>query len=192
MSKFVAGITGASGSIYGIRLVEELLLRKHEVFLVITENGGKVIGHETGSSIIEIIERFKNRDLLSLMDINDMMQPAASGSFRHDGMVVAPCTMSTLGEIACGVSKNLLTRAADVSIKERRNLILVPRETPLSSVHLRNMLSLSEAGVTVFPAMPSFYGRPAAISDLVDQIVGRIMERLGIENDLYHKWGNEL
>lgn len=192
MSRYIIGITGASGSIYGIRLIEELLLRNHEVYLVITENGRKVIGYETGTSVIEIIERFSNRELLHEMDVGDLFQPIASGSFRHDGMVVAPCSMSTLAEISCGLSKNLLSRAADVTIKEGRKLILVPRETPLSPVHLRNMLTLSESGVTILPAMPAFYGHPACISELIDQIVGRIMEQLGIENDLYHKWGKEV
>lgn len=192
MSRYIIGITGASGSIYGIRLIEEILLRKHEICLVMTDNGGKVISYETGISVIEIIEHFPNREFLHIMDVNDLFQPIASGSFGHDGMAIVPCSMSTLAEIACGLSKNLLSRAADVAIKERKKLILVPRETPLSPVHLRNMLTLSESGVTILPAMPAFYGRPSSIEELVDQIVGRIMEGLGIENDLYHKWGKEL
>lgn len=185
------GITGASGSIYGIRLMEELLDRGSEVYLVVTEYGEQVLVHETGSSISEIVKRLSNRELLRVMDVHNMFEPIASGTFRHDGMVVAPCSMSSLAEIAGGHSKNLLGRAADVTIKEGRKLVLVPRESPLSAIHLKNMLFLSEIGVTILPAMPAFYNRPESIPDLVNQIVGRIMVHLGIENKLYDEWGKE-
>lgn len=191
MSRYIVGITGASGSIYAVRLLEELLKAGHEVHLIVTGNGLKVMSYEIEYSNENCLGRLQALyDSLKLHDINNLFSSVASGSFKTEGMAVIPCSMSTLGEIACGVSKNLLGRAADVCIKENRKLVLVPRETPLSQIHLRNMLTLSEAGATILPAMPAFYQRPEGINDLVDFIVGRVLESLGIDNNLYKKWGD--
>ncbi len=191
MGKWIVGITGASGSVYSLRLMEELLKKGHEVHLVATCNGRKVTEYETGRNFEEILQFHGRREgRLEVHDVEDLFAPIASGSFKTDGMVVIPCSMSTLGEIAAGASKNLLGRAADVMLKEKRKLVLVPRETPLSTLHLRNMLSLSEMGVVILPAMPGFYHRPEQVGDLVDFVAGRVLESLGIENDLYKKWGS--
>lgn len=190
MSRYIVGITGASGSIYGIRLIEELLKRNNEVHLVVTDNGKKVVSYELEKSFDEIVDRFTiYGENLHIHDDQDLFAPIASGSFKTDGMIILPCSMSTLGEISHGVSKNLLGRAADVCLKEKRRVIIVPREAPLSPIHLKNMLSLSELGVSIIPAMPGFYHKPKTIDDLVNSIIGRIMDGLGIVNDLYLDWG---
>lgn len=191
MSKYIVGITGASGSIYALRLIEELLQKGHEIYLISTQNGEKVFNYEmnrTLDSVIESLSHYKEK--VKKLSVDDMFAPVASGSFKTDGMIIVPCSMATLAEIASGLGKNLLTRAADVCIKEKRRLILVPRETPLSSIHLKNMLVLSDAGVTILPAMPAFYQKPGSINDMADFIVGKIFDTLGIENKLFLKWGN--
>ena len=190
MSKYIIGITGASGSIYSLRLLEVLLKQGHEVHLVATHNGLKVFNYETGKTITkDAFSCFgKYSGTLNIHDVDDLFAPISSGSFKTDGMAVIPCSMSALGEISAGASKNLLGRAADVCIKERRRLVLVPRETPLSSIHLRNMLTLSELGVIILPAMPGFYHKPETLDDMVDFVVSRVLDSLGIENDLYEKW----
>jgi 4-hydroxy-3-polyprenylbenzoate decarboxylase len=192
MARYIIGITGASGSIYGVKVVEELLRGGHEVHLVLTENGVKVLSYELEKDIDEVFSEL-NRcgGRMVIHDIEDLFASIASGSFKVDGMVIVPCSMSTLGEIANGVSKNLLGRAADVCIKEGRKLIIVPRETPLSSIHLRNMLTLRELGINILPAMPGFYQRPKTIEEIINFVVGRVLSGLGIENDLYLKWGND-
>jgi 4-hydroxy-3-polyprenylbenzoate decarboxylase len=189
--KYIVGITGASGSTYGLKLVRILLEKSYEVHLVITDNGKKVMAYETGLSEKELLAELSCcGGNLIFHNNHDLFSSIASGSFKTDGMVVVPCSMSTLGEIAWGVSKNLLGRAADVCIKEGRKLILVPRETPLSKVHIRNMLSLSESGAVILPAMPAFYQKPSTVEDMVDFIVGRVLDSLGVENILYKKWGS--
>ncbi|WBW97108.1 UbiX family flavin prenyltransferase [Oceanirhabdus sp. W0125-5] len=190
MKKYIVGITGASGSIYGVRLVEELIKQGNEVHLVITDNGRKVLEFEIEVDFedwIYSLERYEGR--LVLCDIDDMFSSIASGSFRTHGMVIVPCSMGTLSKISCGVTDNLLIRAADVMIKEKRNLILVPRETPFNSIHLKNMLFLSDLNVTILPPMPAFYQKPKTIEDLVNITVGRILSSLNIESDLYDEWG---
>ncbi len=190
MKKYIVGITGASGSIYGVRLVEELTNQGNEVHLVITDNGRKVLEYELEVDFEEwiySINEYKGK--LILCDIDDMFSSVASGSFRTDGMVIVPCSMGTLSKISCGVTDNLLIRAADVMIKEKRNLILVPRETPFSSIHLKNMLFLSNLNVTILPPMPAFYQKPKTIEELVNITVGRILSSLKIESDLYDEWG---
>lgn len=192
MKRYIVGITGASGSIYGLRLVEELLKKGAEVHLIVTKAGSKVMPFETDIVPDKLLELNKSCEgNLVLHDIEDLFASVASGSFKTEGMVIVPCSMSTLGEVAWGSSKNLLGRAADVCIKERRKLIVVPRETPLSPIHLRNMLTLCEAGAVILPAMPGFYHKPKDIAALVDSIVGRIMDTLGIENELYNRWGED-
>ncbi|MBZ4665692.1 flavin prenyltransferase UbiX [Mahella sp.] len=193
MSRYIVGITGASGSIYGIRLAEELLKKGDEVHLIMTDNGRMVTAHETGYAADTLTAHLKEYGgKLRSYDINDLFAPVASGSFKVDGMIVVPCSMAALARIATGISGNLLERAADVCMKERRRLILVPRETPLNSIHLGNMLALSQAGAVILPPMPAFYHGPQSISDVVDFIVGKILDNLGIENDLYKRWNGGL
>lgn len=190
MGRYVIGITGASGSIYGIRLIEELIKRDNEVYVVITENGEKVLEYEVDVNFKRWVEKInENKQLLKLCSVNDMFSPIASGSFKTDGMIIVPCSMGTLSKISNGTSDNLLTRAADVMIKEKRKLILIPRETPLSSIHLKNMLFLSNLNVSIIPPMPAFYEKPKSIEDIINISVGRILSNLNIDNDLYEEWG---
>lgn len=194
--KIVVAICGASGSIYGIRLLKALLSRPVEIYLIISKAGLKVLERETGyrnepfSSFLKeqgII--FHESSGLNIYDQDDFFAPPASGSFRHDGMVIAPCSMKTLGAVASGIADNLIHRAADVSLKERRPLILLPRETPLSIIHLKNMHRAAMAGAVIMPPSPSFYFNPKTISDLVDTVTARILNHLNIEHDLSKEWG---
>lgn len=190
MSKYIVGITGASGSMYGVRLIEELLKSGNEVHIIITDSGKKVLKYETDysfDSLIKHLEKFESN--IIVQDIDDLFAPTASGSFQTDGMIILPCSMATLGEIANGMSKNLLGRSADVCLKERRRLIIVPRETPFNTIHLKNMIRLNEAGAIILPAMPGFYHRPETIEDMIDFVVGKVMDSLGIENNLFKRWG---
>ena len=190
MKKYIIGITGASGSIYGVRLAEEVLKRKNDVFLVITENGERVMEYETGYGLSDVIKRLSETGNINLCGIHDIFARIASGSFKVDGMAVVPCSMGTMGCLANGISLNLLDRAADVCIKEKRKLVLVPRETPLNTIHIENMLKLSKCGVDIIPAAPGFYNKPESINDMVNFITGKVLEHLGMENDLYKKWGD--
>jgi 4-hydroxy-3-polyprenylbenzoate decarboxylase len=176
----VVGITGASGIIYGLRLLEELPGRKT---VIVTDDAVKIAEVELGAS---------KRYILSKADAHfensDMFSPFASGSVKFDAMVIAPCSTSTMSKIACGIADNLITRTASVALKERRRLVLLVRETPLSSIHLGNMEKLAAAGAIVMPASPAFYPVPKSIDDLVDFMIGRVLDELGIENDLYRRW----
>ena len=176
----VVAITGASGIAYGVRLLEAMDCEKS---LILSEDGAKLLKLETDK---------KPQDLRKLATHNyknsQMEAPIASGSRGFDAMVICPCTMSTASKIAAGISDNLITRAASVAIKERRTLVLVPRETPMSTIQLRNLVTLSEAGAVILPAMPAFYGKPQRIGDLVDFIVGRVLDVLEMENTLYRRW----
>lgn len=193
MGRYIVGITGASGSIIGVRLIEELLKRDNEVYLVITVSGRKVLEYEVEINFQEWFENVnKNKGTLKLCNIEDMFSPIASGSFKTDGMVIVPCSMGTLSKISNGTSDNLLTRAADVMIKEKRKLILIPRETPLSSIHLQNMLFLSNLNVHIIPPMPAFYQKPKTIQDIVDTTVGRILSSLNLDSDLYIEWNGNI
>jgi 4-hydroxy-3-polyprenylbenzoate decarboxylase len=181
--KVVISISGASGVIYGIRLLEVLKAEKGEKFLIISSEGKELIAHETNyklANIKNLATRYWENDELSA--------PIASGSFKFDSMVIVPCSLSTLSKIAGGIADNLTTRAASICLKERRKLILVPRETPLSNISLQNMLELSRSGCIILPAMPAFYPKPKSIGELVDFVVGRILDQLGIENKLYKRW----
>jgi 4-hydroxy-3-polyprenylbenzoate decarboxylase len=184
--RFIVGITGASGVIYGVRFLEAIkrYASDSEVYLVISNAAVRVLRHELGLDR-EYIARLADR----VYGEDELDAPIASGSFRHDGMVIIPCSMKTLASIAHGIADNLITRAADVALKERRKLILVIRETPLNLVHIRNMELVTLAGAIVMPASPAFYHRPRSIDDLVNFIVGRVLDLLGIENDLYSRWG---
>jgi len=191
LGKYIVGITGASGSIYGVRLIEELIKKDNEIYLLITKNGRKVLEYEVEINFeewIQNINKNKNKNKLKLCAIDDMFSPIASGSFKTDGMIIVPCSMGTLSKISCGTSDNLLIRAADVIIKEKRKLILIPRETPLSSIHLKNMLFLSDLNVMIIPPMPAFYQKPKTIEDIVSATVGRILVSLNVDSDLCHEW----
>lgn len=195
---FVA-LTGASGSMYGLRLVEQLCLNGNQVTFTASCSGTIVCREETGLDLSGDLDKALARlyahlevdDGLNLVHPDDLFCGAASGSSAPDALVVCPCSMGTLARIACGTSANLIERCADVMLKERRPLLLVPRETPLSDIHLENMLKLSRAGARIIPAMPAFYGRPESALDLVDFVVGKILDQLGIGNGLYKRWGSE-
>ena len=182
----VVGITGASGVIYGIRLLEVLNEKNVRTHLIITRAGKITIGYETGYKIREV-EGLAYKTYSE----DDLAASIASGTYQFDSMVVAPCSMKTLSGIVHGYSDNLLLRVAEVALKEGRKLILVPRETPLSVIHLENMLKAARAGAIIIPAMPAFYTKPRTIKDIVDYVVGRILDAMGIEHSLYPRWGTE-
>lgn len=195
MSSYVIGISGASGAIYGVTLLEYLLKENHQVYLVLSSSARTIIrgelGREWGSQFSEtlaILNQTYAEHQLVYCDEEDMTAPVASGSVSTQGMVVAPCSMKTLAGIAHGFSSNLIGRAADVTLKEGRPLILIPRETPLHRIHLKNMLAVSEMGATLLPAMPGFYHQPESIDDLVHFIVARALDLLGLKNDLSRRW----
>ena len=192
----VLAMTGASGSPYAVRLLQVLCRAGRTVHLTISTSGAQVLREELGIAVA--LNRFDPApfgDLGSGQLIYhhqaDFNAGIASGSFRTGGMVLAPCSMSTLASVAHGITANLATRAADVHLKERRKLILVPRETPLSLVHIENMAAATRAGAIVLPAMPGWYHRPRTLDDLVDFVVGRIVDQLGVEVDLIRRWGGE-
>ena len=200
MARYVVGISGASGAPYVRRVLQVLASSGHHLDLVVTGSGAKVLEVEEGVSVtgdsrsdFEELSRWIGRDMSSRSGFNwhheaNVAADIASGSCHVDGMVVAPCSGGTLARIANGMSGNLLERAADVTLKERRRLILMTRETPLSLVHLRNMVAVTEAGAIVLPASPGFYHKPKTIEDLVDMIAGRILYHLGVDNDLLQVW----
>lgn len=202
MKPLVLAITGASGAAYAVRLLEVLLTAGREVYLTISPSGQAVIKQELGIAVD--LKNFRVAGLLSgrggtvEIDENklhychfaDLMSPIASGSFLTDGMVVCPCSGSTLGAIAHSMGTNLVHRAAEVHLKERRKLILVPRETPLSLPQLKNMQSAAEAGAVVLPAAPGFYHGAQTIDDLINFIVARICDQLGVEQSLMRRWGD--
>ena len=181
--KLTIAITGASGVIYGKRLLEVLQNKKIETHLVISQAAKKIINHELGTSE-KSLEKLANY----IYEVNDWNSPIVSGSFKTDGMVIVPCSMKTAAGIANGFAVNVILRAADVMLKEKRKLVLVPRETPVNIGHLRNMLDLANRGVMIVPAMPAFYHKPKKIDDLVDFVVGRILDLLEIDHNLYQRW----
>lgn len=191
MKKIVVGITGASGSIYAKRLIEELLNKEIFTHIICTDTGKKVMKYETGIDLEQwVIKLSKQYDHLRLEDIDNLFAGVASGSYKFDAAIILPCSMGTLAEISNGIAKNLLCRVADVALKENRRLIIVPRETPFNAIHLENMLKLSRLGVTILPAMPGFYHMPHSMEDLIDFVVGKALDSLSIENTLFEKWGN--
>ena len=184
MVKLIVGISGASGVIYGIRLLEFLSKNQAiETHLVITEAGELNIRYETN---------WKVEDIKSLAnfsyDVHDLGAPLSSGSFKTDGMVIAPCSVKTMSALANSYAENLLLRAGDVTLKERRRLVLLVRETPLHLGHLRNMERLSEMGAIIMPPVPAFYHRPTTVEDIIDHTIGKILDILGIEHNLFHRW----
>jgi 4-hydroxy-3-polyprenylbenzoate decarboxylase len=181
--RLVIAITGASGVIYGRRLLQILRTKKVETHLIVSNAAEKVIEHELGLSR-------KDFDKLAdhVYEAGDLTSPLMSGSFKTDGMIIIPCSMKTLSGIVHGFADNLILRAADVTLKEKRRLIVVPRETPLSTIHLRNMLTAAKLGIHVVPAMPAFYHKPKNIDDLVDFVVGRALDSLGLEHELFKRY----
>ena len=198
METYTIAISGASGAPYALRLLEVLIKSGRSVNLSISGDGLSILKDETG-----LLLKGSERDIqfalerhfdvkegqISYFDENNMYAPIASGSRKVNAMVVIPCSMKTLSAIAHGYASTLIERAADVTLKEQRKLILVPRETPLSAIHLRNMLTLAELGCSIIPAMPAFYQHPKTLADMVDFVVGRVLDSMGIENDLTPRWG---
>ena len=184
MKKIVVGITGASGAPYARRLVTILRQQSEiELGVCISQTAPEVWALECGGDLREWID-------LPIWGARDYKAPFASGSAGWHAMVIVPCSMGTAARIAHGISDTLLTRAADVMLKERRPLVVVPRETPLSVVHLENLTALARAGAVVLPAMPSFYGKPATLDQALDTVVSRILDHLGLDNDLASRWGS--
>ncbi len=194
--RFVIAVGGASGAAYGRRLLELLARAGAEIHFVISAAAAEIARDELGIDAdpaegAGYVRAFLGREAPNVMmhPSDDLHAPIASGSFRHDGMAVCPCSMGCLGRIAAGTSSNLTERAADVCLKERRRLVLVPRETPLSEIHLENMLRLARAGAVILPASPGFYGRRNGVEDLVDFVVSRVLDQLGVPNDLAPRHG---
>ncbi len=195
MKQITVAITGASGAIYALRTLRALLMREVAVDVVISEFGWMLLRDEAGFDGKQrdfggFIRKLYgvSVDNMALHPLKNLAATLASGSAQSDGMVVVPCSMKTLAGIAHGLSRNLIERAADVTLKERRTLIIVPRETPMNLIQLRNMVAVAEAGAVVVPAMPAFYQKPETFDDLADFVVGRILSLLGIEHDLYPAW----
>ena len=182
----IVGITGASGAIYGYMLIKALLELGFRVDAVITRAAEKVLAYEGGSFLGSGLASLGTE--LKLHAIDDLFSPLASGSYPVLGMAVVPCSMNTLGLVANGIGDSLLARAAQVTLKEKRPLILVPREMPYSIIHLENMLRLARAGAVILPASPGFYHHPQTITDLVNHVIGRVLDQLGIEHQLYQRW----
>lgn len=182
--RLVVGITGASGVIYGVRLLLALRARSEvETYLVVSGTAAQILPRETGYSLHDVQALAHH-----CFDNNDLTAPLASGSFRTDGMVVAPCSIKTLSALANSYADTLIARAGDVALKERRRLIVLVRETPLHAGHLRLMLALAELGAIVLPPMPAFYSRPATVEEVVDHTVGKVLDQLGLEHHLYVPW----
>lgn len=182
--RLIVGITGASGAIYGIRLLELLRDTDIETHLIVSRAAQMTIAAETG---------FKSADVEALADVvhanQDVGAACSSGSFQNLGMVIAPCSVKTMAEIATGVTANLISRAADVALKERRRVVLMLRETPLHLGHIRSMAAVTEAGAIVYPPVPAFYTKPASLEDMVDHTLGRVLDLFGAELGTVRRWG---
>jgi 4-hydroxy-3-polyprenylbenzoate decarboxylase len=200
MGKCTVIVTGASGSCYGLRLVEQLALAGHDVTVIFTEAGREVTAFELGFELpsgdggvaavaLAAYLELPSAERLRVVYPDEMLDVLASGSYRSDAMIVAPCSMGFLATVAQGLADDLPARAADVMLKERRPLVLVPRESPLSVVHLRNLTAAAEAGAIIVPAMPGFYSRPESIDDLVNFVVGKVLDVLDVDHDLFQRWG---
>lgn len=196
--EIIVAVTGASGSIYGLRLLSALLSRPCVVHLMISKAGDRVMAHETdwnGGDMLEYLSRtgaaIHPGAELKKWNPEDLFAPPASGSFRHVGMAVCPCSMKTLGAIASGLADTLIHRSADVCLKEKRPLVLLTREMPLNLIHLENMTRAARAGATIFPASPGFYFKPVTVTDLVDSVIWRVLDHLGLPLENTKRWGNE-
>lgn len=185
--RLIVGITGATGAIFGVRLLQALRAANVESHLVLSRWGQQTIEHETGMSLAQL------RELAAVVHgVGNMASTISSGSFLTDGMVIAPCSVRTLAAIASGNGENLVHRAADVVLKERRKLVLLVRETPLSEIHLENMLKLARIGVTILPPVPAFYNKPQTIDDLVDHVVARALDQFGIPAEFAKRWDGQM
>ncbi len=180
----LVAVTGASGVYLAVRFLEILKEKEIKTELIVSKNAEKIITTETDYKISEV-RRLANENY----DIDDLLAPPASGSYKIDSMIIIPCSMKSLSAIANGYANNLITRAADVMIKEKRNLILVVRETPFSAIHLENMVKLAKLGVIIFPPIPSYYIKPKNIDELIEFTIGRILDQIGIESNI-KRWGN--
>lgn len=185
--RLIVAITGATGAIFGVRLLEALKAAQVETHLVLSKWGQQTVEHETGLSLADLQER-----AAVVHGTGNMAATISSGSFRTDGMIIAPCSMRTVGAIAHSNGDNLVHRAADVVLKERRKLVLVPRETPLSEIHLENLLKLARMGVVILPPVPAFYNRPATLDDIVDHIVARVLDQFGIDAAFAKRWDGKM
>jgi flavin prenyltransferase len=190
----VMAVTGASGAPYAVRLVEALVAARQPVQLIVSDHGLRLLRTETD---IESVDAWRAQigasawdEHVAVFDDGDRGAGPASGSARNRGMVICPCSMGTISAISQGTSRSLVERAADVALKERRTLVLVPRETPYSAIHLENMLRLTRAGAVVLPASPGFYHRPAEIGELVDFVVARVLDHLGVAHSIGRRWGD--
>lgn len=192
-SPIVMAITGASGAPYAVRLLEQLLVARQPVQLIVSGHGFRLLLTESDIGTVEDLRQAVGASrwdsLVTVFDDGDRGAPPASGSARNRGMVICPCSMGTVSAISQGTSRSLVERAADVALKERRKLILVPRETPYSAVHLENMLRLTRAGAIVIPASPGFYHRPTTVEELVDFMVARVLDHLDVEHTVGKRWG---
>jgi len=187
MRRLIVAITGATGAVYGVRLLHALRAAEVESHLVLSKWGLQTIEHELGVTMADM------RALASVVHgTGNMAATVSSGSYHTDGMVIAPCTMKTLAAIAHGHGESLVHRAADVILKERRKLVVVARETPLSEIHLENMLKLARMGVTILPPMPAFYNKPQTIDDIVDHIVARVLDQFGIPAEFAKRWDGQM
>jgi 4-hydroxy-3-polyprenylbenzoate decarboxylase len=195
MLPIVVAVTGASGAPYAVRLLECLVRAGRPVWLIVSSHGLRLLQTEVGIASVEALRVRVGADAwdraVTVYSDSDRGAAPASGSARHAGMVICPCSMGTVSAIAHGTSRSLVERAADVTLKERRPLIVVPRESPYSEIHLENMLRLTRAGALVVPASPGFYHRPTDIGDLVDFVVARLLDHLGVEHDLARRWTGE-
>ncbi|MCM3289765.1 UbiX family flavin prenyltransferase [Paenibacillus sp. MER 180] len=192
---YVVGITGASGAIYGVRLIQCLLESDYEVHLIVSDAGWRVLKEELGWNVTKRQQAIELAfgdlaDRVTYHPNQDIGASIASGSFRVHGMVIMPCSMGTLSSIAHGASDNLMGRAADVMMKEGRPLLIVPRETPMHAIHLENMLKLANMGVRIVPAMPAFYYHPQTLDDIINFLVGKVLDCMDIDHQLFTRWGN--
>lgn len=197
MGVYTMVMTGASGSAYGMRILEQLLGRGNEVSLVMTPTGAEVVAFELGFTLpaeapSEAVLRFLDLPFdraLRVVKPDAMFDAIASGSHRVDATIVAPASMGFCASIAAGLASDVAERACDVALKERKQLVMVPRETPLSLVHLRNLTALAEAGAVIVPAMPAFYQRPEGVDEIVNFVAGKVLDVLGVEHELFQRWG---
>ncbi len=199
---FIVAISGASGALYGLTLIRELLAAGFDIDMLITKAGLLIMRQEAGLALeepaevaAEVLERLKAdstgvdiKGRLSYTLPDEMVSPLASGSSLRRAMIICPCSMGSLARVATGASTNLIERAADCILKEGGKLVIVPRETPFNRIHLKNMLTLSEMGAAIVPAMPAFYQGPKTIEDLIDFVVGKVLDTVGVENKLYKRW----
>ena len=187
MKRIIVGITGATGAILGVRLLEALNAAKIETHLVLSKWGQQTVEYELGLTLADLRKRAS-----VVHGAGNMAATLSSGSFRTEGMVIAPCSMRTAAAIAHGYGESLVHRAADVVLKERRRLVLVPRETPLSEVHLENLLKLARMGVAIVPPMPAFYNKPATVDDIIDHIVARVLDQFDIDAAFAKRWDGKM